>query len=290
MPHPYSPLRYPGGKARLADFLIELLRANHLGGHTHYIEPFAGGAGAALRLLCEEYVAEITINDADPRVRCFWEAAVHQTDELVSLIEAVDLTVDTWHAQREIYRAADDADPVTLGFATFFLNRTTRSGIVHNGGPIGGYDQTGNYKIDARFNRRDLVRRIQRIGFYADRIQVSGVDGLSLLSQLAEAAPQNTFAYLDPPYYDKGGELYLNQMTHAEHASLARHLAADQPYTWVMTYDDVPEIRMLYEGFQVQQFFLSYSAYERRSGSEVLISRADLVLPPGAEQLLHLAA
>ena len=177
MSEPYSPLRYPGGKAKLTSFLIEVIKSNGLR-EPHYVEPYAGGAGAALRLLFEEFVAAITINDADPRVQCFWLAVTEFTDKFLGLLEDVELTVDEWHRQRAIYEASNRKNVLELGFATFFLNRTTRSGIIHNGGPIGGYEQTGTYKIDARFNRTQLARRIQRIGIYSDRIDVSGVDGL----------------------------------------------------------------------------------------------------------------
>jgi len=176
----YSPLRYPGGKARLARFLAAILHRN---GHvrSEYVEPYAGGAGIALQLLFEEYVDRVVINDADPRMHSFWWAVTRRTREFIELVRATPVTVDAWHQQREIYATCDPETPLRLGFATFFLNRTTRSGIIHNGGPIGGYDQTGNYKIDARYNSKALVRRIVRIGAHADRIETKGEDGQDLL-------------------------------------------------------------------------------------------------------------
>ena len=276
----YSPLRYPGGKARLSSFLIEVVKENGIVG-AHYIEPYAGGAGAALRLLFEEFVESITINDADPRIRCFWQAATQHSERFLSMIYSVPVTVDEWRRQREIYERRDLRAVFDLGFATFFLNRTTRSGIVHNGGPIGGYNQSGPYKIDARFNRSELGRRICRLVAYSDRIEISDVDGLVLLKELnrRRKAAATAFVYIDPPYYSKGDELYLNCLSHAEHAALALYLRSTKRFSWLMTYDDVPQIRELYSGLPQLPFSLSYSVYNRRRGKELLIHPQTLRVP-----------
>jgi len=283
MAEPYSPLRYPGGKAKLTSFLIEVIKSNGLS-EPRYIEPYAGGAGAGLRLLFEEYVEEITINDADPRIQSFWVAVTQFTYEFLQLLEDVEVTVEEWHRQKQVYEACDQNNIIELGFSTFFLNRTTRSGIIHNGGPIGGYEQTGNYKIDARFNRTQLSRRIQRIGIYSDRINISGEDGLSLLHKLDHnpEIAEKTLIYLDPPYYNKGSDLYLNKFTHDQHSQLATFLSTKRHFPWVMTYDNVEAIQRLYMDFKQVPFNLSYSAYERRQGQELLIYPTSVFLPPAA--------
>lgn len=285
MPEPYSPLRYPGGKAKLTDFLVAVLKCNGLR-EPHYVEPYAGGAGAALRLLFEEYVETITINDADPRIRCFWQAVTRYNDAFLGLLERIDATIEEWRHQRAIYEKRDLRKVLELGFATFFLNRTTRSGIIHNGGPIGGYDQTGNFKIDARFNRTQLIRRIQRIGAYSDRISTSGVDGLALLKKInhSHVKAKRTFVYLDPPYYAKGPELYLNRFSHDQHAQLAAYLNTAKNFPWILTYDNVSPIRDLYLRFSQVCFSLSYSAHTRRKGHELLIHPDSVVIPTEARR------
>ena len=283
MPTFYSPLRYPGGKAKLTGFLAAVIEANGLTGG-HYVEPYAGGGGAALRLLCEEYVDAITINDADPRVYAFWIAVTKFNDAMTEMLSGVDVSVEEWHRQREIYEAADLRSPTKLGFATFFLNRTTRSGIIHNGGPIGGFDQTGNYGIDARFNKSELTTRIRRIGAYGERITVSMLDGLDLLKNLNRKHRQsrNVFIYLDPPYFAKGPELYMNRFSSEEHRLLAAYLAAPRNFKWLMTYDNVPEIGSLYQHQQQQPFSLQYSAINARTGQELLIHPDSLQVPDSA--------
>lgn len=268
----YSPLRYPGGKTVLSNFLISLLEHNGLN-EPHYVEPYAGGAGAALRLLFEEYVEAITINDADPRISAFWDAITKYNSQFIDMVQSVELSVDEWRRQREIYDECVLGDTVKLGFSTFYLNRTTRSGIVHNGGPIGGYAQNGNYKIDARYNKEGLCDRIRKIGMYSDRIDVSCEDGAQLLKKLDGKYSQGKeyFVYIDPPYYVKGAELYMNRFSEHEHELLSSVLKNGVKFPWVMTYDDVGPIRELYSGMPQTEFYLSYSAYKRRKGKEVLI-------------------
>jgi len=287
MSEPYSPLRYPGGKAKLSDFIVAILRCNDLH-EPHYVEPYAGGAGAALRLLFEEFVESITINDADPRVCAFWRAVTGHTDAFVELLWNTDATVAEWCKQRKIYERCDRRSVLKLGFATFFLNRTTRSGIIHNGGPIGGYDQAGNFKIDARFNRAQLARRIQRIGAYSDRINVFGEDGLALLKKVNRryVRAKRTFVYLDPPYYAKGPDLYLNRFSHEQHAQLANYLGEPKNFPWILTYDSVEAIRNLYVQFPQIGFNLRYSVYENRSGQELLIYPESLAIPESARSVL----
>lgn len=280
MAEPYSPLRYPGGKARLAPFFIELIRHNNLH-QPVFVETYAGGAGAALRLLFEEYVDSILINDADPRIFCFWQAATNNTTQFLALLDSIEVTVAEWHQQKRIYEEADLSEPTKLGFATFFLNRTNRSGIIHNGGPIGGYQQNGTYSIDARFNRQKLRRKIERLGAYSDRIEVTSEDGLDLLLRLSSTSQlsQDLLVYLDPPYYGKGPELYLNKFSHEDHAKLARFLNLHAESSFILTYDNVPEVRELYRCLPQRSFVLGYSAYSRRTGSELLVHSRNLEIP-----------
>lgn len=283
----YSPLRYPGGKARLAPLLLHFIESLKLD-VPRYVEPYAGGAGAALQLLIEEFVESIWINDADPRIWAFWKCILEYPEDLVRRIESVDLTVREWRRQKSIYEAGDAGPLLDLGFSVFFLNRTTRSGILHNGGPIGGYEQTGPYKIDARFNRDGLIRRILRIAAYADRIRLSNLDGMEVLQSI-DADPVEagrTIAYIDPPYYDKGADLYMNNFDHKQHRALAEYLSGDRRFKWLATYDNVFDIGHLYRKFKTYTFNLSYSAYERREGQEVLILQKGTPIPPDLTEIL----
>ena len=220
-------------------------------------------------LLQRGLVRKVVINDIDPAVYCFWKSVTEQPDRFASQVVDATLDVDEWRRQQAIYRQADETDPLALGFAFFYLNRTNRSGIL-NAGPIGGVNQNGTYKIDARYNRDQLAERITSIGGLADRISVSSVDGMSVIRKHIEK--KSSFIYIDPPYVDMGGSLYLNAFTHRDHADLASLLGKGRGGNWVLTYDPSDFIRRLYRSHIVRDYQLNYSAHKPGKAGELLIA------------------
>jgi DNA adenine methylase len=257
--------------------IAAILRLNGLD-HGHYAEPYAGGCGLALSLLYGGFVADIHINDIDPGIWSFWHCVLNETDALISLVEKIPVTVEEWRRQRAINKSMDLDDPLALGFSAFFLNRTNRSGVIGGGGIIGGLGQTGNYPIDCRFNRDDLAHRIRRVARYADRIHLTRSDALDFLDYCEAALPANTLMFVDPPYYKKGSELYTNFYNPDDHTKLAaKVLGADLP--WVVTYDDVSEIRRTYRDRRQYTFGINYSLNEKRVGAELLVASKGLRVP-----------
>lgn len=272
----FSPLRYPGGKSALYGFVSQTLRLNGAAGGT-YVEPYAGGAGIALGLLLSEQVERIVINDLDPAIYSFWAALTEQPERFMQKLRDVSVTVDEWHRQKAVYSSADQEDTLGLGFATFFLNRTNRSGVL-NAGVIGGQQQTGNYKIDARFNRETLLKRCQLIGLYANRIQVSRRDGLEVIDEHLDHP--RTLTYADPPYFEKGSSLYLNAFGPQDHADLAALLNANSGASWLLTYDEHPDIEALYPDRSRYGIGVHYSVHRARKSTELLVTSDGLKLPP----------
>ena len=278
MPRATSPLRYPGGKTCLYPLVARILRDNRLE-RRHYAEPFAGGCGLALALLFEGHVSDIHINDVDPSIWAFWHSVLFHTDELTSRIRHTPITVQEWGAQRQVHLNMDMGDPVALGFATFFLNRTNRSGIIKAAGVIGGLEQNGPYKIDCRFNRNDLERRIRRISKYRNRIHLTQMDALAFIGQASETLPSSTFFCVDPPYFNKGQGLYTSFYEEKDHSMLANSiLSLSNP--WIVTYDNVPKISQLYKDRRQYTFDINYSVETKRLGTELLIASKGLRLPP----------
>jgi DNA adenine methylase len=262
----YTPLRYPGGKAKLGPYLSDVIRSNRLVECT-YAEPYAGGAGAGLHLLFRGYASRLQLNDIDRGVVSFWRAVLIQTEKFAKMIERVPLTVAQWDTQKIALRSAPMG--FDLGFAFFYLNRTNRSGIM-NGGIIGGRRQLGNYLIDARFNRLALAARVRAIGTMKQQISVTRLDALEFIDSLTDDGTARRLVYLDPPYYEKGQDLYPNFYTPNNHAEIAERLSVfEQP--WMMTYDDCAEIRDLYRDSTMLDSELSYSAREVRRGREVVV-------------------
>lgn len=263
-----SPLRYPGGKSKLAGFFADIIAEASLRNVT-YVEPFAGGAGAGLGLLMSGLVDRVVINDLDPAVHSFWASVKNETEGFAREVESIPLTLTEWEKQRAIYKAADSRDPFALGFAFFYLNRTNRSGVLH-AGVIGGKSQSGTYKMDARFNRGELARRIRSVGDHASQIELTFMDGRRCVEQWA--SDSKSFLYVDPPYVKAGGSLYLNAFDDRDHAVLARTMNEQSEASWLMTYDDAPLIRDLYRDRSLFDFELNYSAHRVGRARELLIA------------------
>lgn len=270
-----SPLRYPGGKWRITPYLERIISRNRLE-NCHYIEPYAGGASLALSLLFGGHVAEIHLNDLDPAVYSFWHSVLKRNRDLIHLIEETPVTPEEWRRQKEIYSAGSKSGTLAFGFATFFLNRTNYSGIL-NGGMIGGKMQAGEWRLDARFNRPELERRIKRIGEFKTQIHLSRKDAVEFL--LNNDVPARSLAYLDPPYYQAGRELYLNAYRPADHA-VVRRCVETLTTPWIVSYDDVPEIRKLYRGVRSRSLALLHTARSARQGLEILFFSPALEVPP----------
>jgi DNA adenine methylase len=275
----FTPLRYPGGKAKLAAYVKSLLKENRLL-DGEYVEPYAGGAGIALELLFHEYVSKIHINDVSRPIHAFWKSVLQHTEELCRLVSDAPLTVTQWDEQKRVLAHPREHSVVELGFVTFFLNRTNRSGIL-NGGIIGGREQTGPWKIDARYNSRELVRRIESIANLRRRIKLTRQDALKFLQTGVARWPEQTLIYLDPPYYVKGRDLYHDFYEPDDHAQIAAFINTSViRQQWIVSYDNVKPILHLYKGCRHIVYSIGYSARSSSQGSEVMFFGRGLKVPP----------
>jgi DNA adenine methylase len=265
----YSPLRYPGGKGKVAAYFKQIFKDNLLYDAV-YVEPYAGGASVALSLLFNEYASKIIINDLDPSIYAFWHSVLNQPDELCALIRKTPVDVKTWEKQKLVQKTQEKQSLLALGFSTFYLNRTNRSGII-SAGIIGGRDQTGFWKIDARYNKKDLINRIQKIAQYQAKIELHNLDAVQLIKNLKHTLPPKTIFYFDPPYYIKGKQLYLNYYDDADHQNISAQINKLKTLKWIVTYDNVKPIRDLYSGFRQLEFILNYSAAKANKGKEIMI-------------------
>ncbi|MDO4647201.1 MAG: DNA adenine methylase [Eubacteriales bacterium] len=279
MPITYTPLRYPGGKTKLYDTVKRIIDINDL--HGTYIEPFAGGAGLALKLLINGDVKKIVINDSDPAIYAFWYCALNDTEKLCHFIKTVSINIETWEKMREIYLEKNSNNLLELAEATFFLNRVNRSGVI-KGGVIGGKDQTGIYKMDARFNRDDLIRKIKLIETYKEQIDVYNLDVLDFLSPQILRHYYKVFINFDPPYVSKGGQLYMNFFTEDDHKMLAQQIGK-LTRKWMVTYDKCSLIRELYGQYRGGLIDITYTANHRGTTQEYIFFSDDIVIPEDIE-------
>lgn len=283
-----SPLRYPGGKATMGSWLAELFARQYSRLPLEiWIEPFAGGAGAALTLLERDAVAEAWITDANPGIAAFWRSVVANGAAMAARIERTTVTMALWEKCREMLDAPRSVDAFELGYAAFIVNRCSRSGIVAvNAGPMGGRTQSGRWTLGSRFNAGALAERVRRVHELGQggRLVVTEGDGIGRIEDLnGSGIDEEVFVFADPPYLREGNRLYAAGMSSAEHARLANALNASSAH-WTLTYDDeaiVPEV--LYPERRV----LEYSI--RNTANRARVAREFAVFSPWLEVDLELA-
>ena len=269
-----TPLRYPGGKQKITPFIKEIIQNNNLDGCS-YIEPYAGGAGVALSLLVNNIVNNIYINDISKNIYAFWYSVINDTERFVLKIRDIPLNIEEWGKQHSIFKSNTD-NLFDLGFATFFMNRCNRSGIL-TGGVIGGKAQSGKWKLDARFNKQDLIKRIECIGAYRDRIHLFNDDAVVFLKNLH--LNDNAIIYLDPPYFNKADSLYENYYKNEDHEKIARYLNMYESKPWIISYDYTKEISQLYKNNESFTYSLQYNAAKAYKGTEFFSFSRELNIP-----------
>jgi len=276
----YSPLRYPGGKNKLAKFIAKICVKNNINGH--YVEPYAGGASVALHLLIEKKVNSITINDFDRSIYAFWHSVLKNTKKLCELIENTEVNIENWKKFKEVQGHKKTAKLLDLGFSTLFLNRTNISGII-NAGVIGGLKQNGKYAIDCRFNKKELVKRIGMIAEHKKQIKLHNLDALELIKKIKkESNNKRTIFYFDPPYYLKGASLYMNYYNDNQHVEVSNAIRNLKNINWIISYDNTPKIEKIYKWVSAnrkKKYSINHSAYRAREGKEILFFSKNLILP-----------
>lgn len=273
MPQTKTPLRYPGGKSQLSKFIQHTIESNNLTDPI-YCEPFCGGSGVAISLLLNNTVSSVILNDFDVAIYSFWRAVLFDTDKLIKRISNVRVTMNTWYRQRNVFLNLKESKDYSfeLAFATFFLNRTNRSGII-TGGPIGGYNQDSDYKLSCRFNKFDLIKKIKNIAANKERISLYHLDAIDLINNVLLRQPNNRlFIYFDPPYYVQGKNLYKNSFDDTMHENLAAAIHALDDYHWIATYDDAKRIREIYNDRMIRKYFIQYSASNKRKAKELFFN------------------
>ena len=269
MPVTMSPLRYPGGKTKLYPVIAPLILKTVDKNRT-YVEPFAGGAGLALKLLLNGDVSNIVLNDIDENIYLFWKACLNNNDELCTLVHSTVPSIAEWDKQREIFLHPTGHSEVERAFATLYLNRYNISGVIF-GGPIGGRKQEGKYLIDARYNARELIKKLRVIGEKRSQIAFYNLEASVFLRDIVAKLSQSTsFVNIDPPYVKKGPLLYRNCFTETDHRNLSKVIQGLQHH-WILTYDECDLVHTLYQNFRQIPLCLSYSAGYAKKGNELLI-------------------
>lgn len=270
----YSPLRYPGGKNKLYPLVKLMINKNSC--DTIYIEPFVGGGGLSLALLYNKDIKKIVINDYDKAIYSVWRAILTETDKFINLINNTPVTIEEWHRQKSIYLNKNKKYSLELGFATFFLNRTNRSGVL-KAGPIGGYSQKGVYKIDCRYNKEQLIKKIMKIANNKSKIKLYNYDVRTFIKKIIPLY-KNAFIYFDPPYFNKGKDLYKNFFNKQDHEDIAA-LIKKVKGNWMVTYDNSETIKEIYKEYDIKKYKVIYSLANTGEAEELIFISNPLLWP-----------
>lgn len=280
-----SPLRYPGGKYKLYKYVSRLVKENNC---NTYIEPFCGGAAVAIQLLFDGIVNDVIINDYDYTIFCFWDSVINNTENFIDLILETEVSVNEWHIQKTVRENIHDYSPLEIGFSTFFLNRTNRSGIIDKAGPIGGFAQQGNYQIDCRFNKTRLISQIRKIASYKEHIKIYNLEALDFIEKVIINS-RKSFVFFDPPYYKKGPGLYTNFYSHGDHLNLANAIQKTlKNRKWIVTYDNANAIKSMYSKSTGVEFELQYTLEKKRAGREVIFFSKKIQRLSDEKKYIHL--
>lgn len=270
MKMPLSPLRYPGGKFKIYDRVKSLIEMNELGDKT-YVEPFAGGFGIGLGLLRDSIVKKAVLNDYDSHIYNFWHTILNNPDDFLRLMMDTPVSIEERQRQKQVY-GDSQSDQVSDGFSTFYLNRVNFSGVI-TGGPIGGYAQTGKYKLDCRFNKEDIRSKIEEIALLSDRIGLYNYDAIELITCHLQESVRDSFFNIDPPYVEKGHRLYTNYFKESDHRNLEKTISKHLDKTsWIVTYDDCELIRDVYKTYHMIGYNILHNAGGSVQGKEIVIT------------------
>ena len=265
-----SPLRYPGGKSKIYSKVKKLINATEMNDRT-YVEPFAGGFGIGIGLLCDDFVHSAILNDSDTHIYNFWFSVLYHTEELLKSIRDIPITIEERERQKAVYKD-ESSDVLSDGLATLFLNRVNFSGVI-TGGPIGGLTQNGTYKIDCRFNKSELAKKIERIAMLRNRIELYNCDASHLISVCLQDIIRTSFFYIDPPYVKKGYRLYENYFIEKDHKNLEKIITEYLNETrWIVTYDDCELIREIYKNYHLTEYSIQHDVGGSIMGNEIVIT------------------
>jgi DNA adenine methylase len=288
-----SLIRYPGGKSKLCQQIIDKL-SSYITPNTIYYEPFFGGGGIGLKLLKNPplksplgmryifypTISSIWINDKDIGISCLWTSVIKYAEKLKrKIIDFKPSVFDFYAFKRELLRLDRkpilEDDIVDIGFKKLAIHQISYSGLgTKSGGPLGGINQQSKYLIDCRWSPKYLCKKIDNFHTLFSNINIeqqycTNEDFGVLLNN----ANTNCLVYLDPPYYVKGNELYQCGFNENDHVRLSNMLRIAN-YKWLLSYDDCPEIRKLYWWANTESLSVNYTINTSNNKNELLITNA----------------
>jgi DNA adenine methylase len=253
-------LRYPGGKSRgpLSNKIVQKVTERYTGGI--FGEVFFGGGGITFKLLRAKAVDRVLINDYDRSIAMLWTEVIRNPDRLGRAVRGFKPTVAAFVAAKAKL-LAETGTPLDA----LVVNKLSHGGRGVCAGPQGGFEQHGKYKIDCRWNPNALVTGIAAC---CDLLRGRAVDNKCHQHDFQQVIEGAAFNYIDPPYWDVGDGLYRCFFTEADHLRL--FYALNNKTNWLLSYNNVPEVKNLYCHFPQEIDTISGNGGEKQN-SELLI-------------------
>jgi DNA adenine methylase len=272
--------RYPGGKSKIKKEIINYIDEYDF---DLYIEPFFGGGSIGLEVLKKRNI-NFLLNDKDFGLSCLWQSVIFYPDELINLIESYIPNVSDFYSfKNELLNLQENMENskkniLDIGFKKLVIHQISFSGLgTRSGSPLGGKEQKSKYNIDCRWSIDNLKKKINNLQkLNLNKKLFNNKFYCQDFAQLIQNLPDNNkkFMYLDPPYFQKGADLYQYYFTEEKHIELANVLKR-LDFSWIMSYDDCDFIRNLYEDFNIKEINISYTINSPKLTKEVLIFSND---------------
>lgn len=269
--------RYPGGKSKIKFEILSLLNNFFQSNPSaQYREPFFGGGSIGLNLLKTQNISSIWINDFDSGIAAIWTVVLNNPEELKDKINSYIPSVNDFFKFKEELKNNKFSDIIELAFKKIVIHQISYSGLgTKSGGPLGGIDQESKYKINCRWSAKTLNKNIDNINKLLKTTKIINNSCTDLdFEDVIEDNLNHSILYLDPPYYLKGTELYQCAFSESDHIRLSKALQ-NTGNSWVLSYDDQPEIRKLYNWANIKELDLNYTINTKngsRNKKELLIS------------------
>lgn len=247
-----GPLPYIGGKNRLANRIVALFPE-----HTTYVEPFAGGAQVFFR---KEPSKVEALNDLSHDVVNFFRVCQQHYEELVRYLKFMVVS-------REWFEQLVETKPETLtdiqrAARFLYLAKNCYAGLVRRQSYAWSVTQTN------RFNPNRIPEQIEETHKRLARVQIECLPYEQIIAQYDR--PETLF-YLDPPYYKI--KLYRYNLEHEDFVRMAE-LLRNLKGKFILSLNDVPEVRALFKSFTIRTVELAYTAQKKpgKKFKEVLIT------------------
>lgn len=281
--------RYPGGKSKLKKVISKHLSIYASENGLEYREPFFGGGSIGIEFLSmfSNRRRKIWINDKDSGIAALWTSVIRYPDLLKTMVIEFIPSVEAFYQYRDILTSisenlSSEQEIAKYGFMKLAVHQISYSGLgTKSGGPLGGKKQGGKYKIDCRWSPEYICGKIDFLHRLLNEADVRGNQCANLDFMDLIKDQERAILYLDPPYYEKGNDLYQYGFLESDHVRMANALR-ETNHAWLLSYDDCQEVRDLYDWAVVERLDVNYSitANKDNDGGRSSRTKPELLIYP----------